>query len=425
MRHGLLASLLLVACAGEASPVATSSRPTGNDGTTDTVRVSGSASASPRPPGHSDPIERAVVRVDPATFEEIQLGAIRIETKPPFRAQALTKEPKLIALVEEMNALDHVMSAGLSTSPPARIERSSDEFFRIMQHGWLATTHAVELRLPSAADTPARRFDVVVEDGGKPLVLGTVAVNDMSYLAIVAGPTEHRTRLGKLVKGLNARTGESVDVPPPQGKRGRYGRGIARGTPAHWPMLRDELYESGSILVPTGTKLPEAVRVEGARSRHGSWWLSVQVPGGLTVVPPADDALVQLSGPPGGPLGFRVLRYRDVKYDAASLEKYVASLHGSRADYVAGKVTEVEIASRKLLALPFRTGDGPSASQRLVVLWPAVYHLREGDRQREAGIAIELTARGDGPPDPKRPLEHETLAWVLTSLFVDLERADH
>ncbi len=424
MRHRLLAALFLVACAGEASSAATSSRASGNDGT-DIADVSATASTSARPPRDGEPIERAVVRVDPVTFEETRLGAIRVESKPPFRAEALTKEAKLVALVDEMNALDHVMSAGLTTSPPQRVERSSDEFFRIMQYGWLAKTHAVELRLPSAAGAPPSRFDVVVEESGEPLVLGSVTVDDMSYLAIVAGPTEHRARLGKLVKELNGRTGESVRVPPPSGKRGSYGRGIARGTPGHWPMLRDELYESGAILVPSGTKTPEAVRIEGARSQHGSWWLSVQVPGGLTVVPAADDTLVQLSGPPGGPLGFRVLRYRDVKYDAASLEKYVASLHGSRADYVAGKVTEVEIAGRKLLALPFRTGDGPSASQRLVVLWPAVYHLRKADEQREVGVAIELTARGDGPPDAKRPLEHDTLAWVLASLFVDLDRSDY
>ncbi len=422
MRRRPFLLLFLTACAGENTiTTATSSgRGEGEQATS----ADGSASRPPSTPARAGSFDRAAVRVDPITFEETRLGVLRVDGKPPFRAEAVGKDPRLATLVEQMNAVDHVMSAGLSTSPPQRVERSSDEFFRIMQYGWLAKTHFVELRLPGKAGAARRRFDAVVEDGGKPLVLGRVEVDDMSYLSIASGPSEHRARLGKILRELNGRVGESVDIPPPAGERGKHGRAIPRGSAEHWPMLRDELYDLGAILVPEGRKHPEAVRVDGARSHHGSRWLSVHAPTSLMAVPTSGDAVLELAGPPGGPLGFRASMYRGLKHDAAALEAHVASRYGKAAGYVAAKAAEVDVASRRLLAVPFRTGDGPATAQRLLVLWPAVYHLRDGEAPRDLGVALELTASGAGAPDPKWTLEHPTLAWLLDSLFVDLERGD-
>lgn len=412
---------LLVACSGDTSSASGSNKslPAEPPSTASTHTSAGPTTTASVPTATS--FERVAVRLDKATFEEKRLGTVRFDEKPPFLATVVEGDDALRALVKEMNALDHVMSAGV-LGPPQRIVRSEDQFFRIMQFGWLRDTHGVDLRIAGKQGAPVRRLEVMALDDGKNVHLGTVEMNDVHYLAIVAGPTDQRARLHKLLKEMNDRTAESVDVPPPNGQRGKWGRSVERGTAAFLPMLRDRLYKGGALLVPEGRKRPEELKVEGRASRYGGRWLSVHVPGGFTVVPPEKEVELHLAGPPGGPLSFRVLRYDNVKYDGASLKAYVQGLHGKAPAFAEGEVGEVEIASRKLLALPFRTGEGPATAFHLIALWPAAYQLSGGDKIRDEGVAIELTRRGsDAKPTIEAVMNHDDFVTLSDSLFVDLD----
>ncbi|NUP07550.1 MAG: hypothetical protein HOW73_15995 [Polyangiaceae bacterium] len=364
------------------------------------------------------------MRVDPTTFEATQLGTIRFDAKPPFRGMVTSGDAALRDIVKEMNALDHVMSAGVA-GRPQRVERTDDQFLRIMQLGWLADTHHVELHLPGKAGAPVRRYDVVTLDAGKNVLLGTVAINDVHYLAIVDGPAEQRERLWKVVKEVNGRTVESVDVPHPNGKSRKWGRVVERGTSAFLPMLRDRLYREGALLIPEGRKRPDELHVQGPFARTGvTRWLSAEVPGGFIVVPPADDVVFHLAGPPGGALGFRVLRYDEVSPEPSALKEYVRKLHGKAPAFTEGDVGEVEIASRKLLALPFRTGEGHARSAHLIALWPDIEPSSTGDKPRHEGVAIELTTGGqDEKPSIEAAMKNDRIVTVVDSLFIDLDAA--
>lgn len=399
------------------APVGSAGSPTSTAPSTSSSSTSSSAA-----PDAAAPEVRDVVRVDPTRFEVSRLGRVRFEGGPPYRAEVVDGGDALRALVAEMNALDHVMSAGV-TMPPQRVERSSTDFFRIMQHGWLKTTHHVELRLPAKALRPARRMEVWSTREGRAARLGTVDVDAMDYLDVVAGPDEQRAALGKLVAERNKRAGESVDIPPPDGKRGKWGRRIARGTPLHFAMMRDELVRAGALLVPEGRKVPESFTVEGPLSRFGSnRWLSVHVTGGLTVVPPGAGELVHLAGPPGGPLTFRALSYDAVRHDAASLRAHVQKKYGALPDFAEGEAGELEIAGRKLLAQTFRSRTGPAGSAHLVALWPHIRNYHEQDETTDGGVALELTiGAGAGAPKVADFAAHLTLGPILDSLYVDLD----
>jgi hypothetical protein len=117
-----------------------------------------------------------VVRGDDATFEETTLGKVRFEKDPPFRAQLIDGTAELPKLVAEMNALDHVMSAGGMGKPGRRIERNEQQFFRIMRRGWLEKTHHVRLRMPANGGAPPVRWEMMALDSGKNVHLGTVTV---------------------------------------------------------------------------------------------------------------------------------------------------------------------------------------------------------------------------------------------------------
>jgi hypothetical protein len=416
----LFSALLVLAsfsCSPEAAPIPAASSSSAAE--SPSAQAQPSASAAPEA---ATPEVRDVVRVDPTTFAATPLGRVRFEGAPPYRAEVVDGGEPLRALVAEMNALDHVMSAGLAM-PPQRVERSSRDFPRIMQNGWLKTQHHVELRLPPSELRPARRMDVWGVRDGRAALLGTVDVDTMDYLTVVAGPAEGRAALGKLVAERNQRAGESVDIPPPDGRRGKWGRMIGRGAPLHFAMMRDELLRSGTLLVPSGRQLPDTVTVEGPLSRFGDRrWLSVYVPAGLTVVPPTAGEHVHLEGPPGGPLAFRALAYANVSHDAAALRAHVQSTYGALPGFTDGEAGELEVGGRKLLAQTFRAGAGPGAAARLVALRPIVRHLHEEDETTDGGVALELTiGAGAGTPKVANFAAHPTLGLVLDSLFVDLE----
>lgn len=393
---------------------------------------SGAATASA---STAAPELRDVVRIDPTSFESTPLGRLRIASEPPYLAELVEGGDELRALVAAMNGLDHVMSAGVGM-PPQRVERSSTDFARIMEHGWLKKTHHVELRLTAQAPRPARRFDVWGAHDGKSTLFGQVEVDAMDYLRIVGGHDEYRATLGKIVAERNVRSGESVDIPPPDGKEGKWGRLIARGTPFHFAMMRDQLLRAGLVLAPEGRQVPATYSLEGPIGRYADRrWLSAHVPGELRVVPPGNGVHLHLEGPPGGPLGFRALAYGGVKYDLESLRAHVRRSYGRSAGFVAGdargvepagvvegEAGEIELAGRKLLALAFREGGGRFGAARLVALWPDLRHLSKADEYTDRGVALELTiAAGEGPPKLADFAAHPTLGPLCDSLYVDLD----
>ena len=412
MRKPWLACLsLLLACGKTENP---------RDKTSDAAASTSAVSATST--------ELIAVQVDRTTFEETRLGKLGFESKPPFKATVIDGDEPLRRIVAEMNALDHVMSAGLIASPPQRVERSSDEFFRIMRYGWLKKSHGIALRLPAKGTPPPRRYELVTVDGKKNVPLATVAIDDVHYLKVVAGPSNQRDRVGALLGELNERSGESVRTAPPPGERGSYGRSIERGTPQFFSITRDKLLQQGALLVPEGRRRPDELTVEGRAGRRGGtparYWLSVHVPGTFTVVPPAAEEHIHLSGPQGGPLGVRVVAYRDVAYDAASLNAFVLKRYGTADGFSAGSVAEVELAARPLLAMTFQTGRAVARAAHLVALWPVVHHLHAEDAPTRQGIAIELTASGGDPaPSALQILAQPDLATVVDSLYVDHDGA--
>lgn len=404
MRHvSTLLLVALLACRSEPSPA-----PSGSN----------SAMAAP---SAAAPELRAVVRIDPTSFEATTLGRVRVAGAPPYLVELVEGGDALRALVDEMNAVDHVMSAGV-TMPPQRVERSSTDFFRILQHGWLKTERHVELRLPASGPRPARRFEVWSAADGKLSALGTVDVDAMDYLLVVGGPDERRAGLGRLVAHRNAKEGESVQIPPPDGERdGKWGRLVARGTPLHFAMMRDELLLAGVLLTPEGRKPPTSFTVEGPTGRFSDRrWLSTHVPPELRVVPPGQGEHLHVEGP--RPLALRALAYGGVKHDAASLRAHVARHHGATPGFTFGEAGELEAAGRKLLALAFRTGDGADAAAKLVALWPELRHDENGDALQDRGVALELTiAAGAAPPTLADFAAHPTLGAMLDALHVDLD----
>ncbi len=380
---------------------------------------SGAPTASASAPA---PELRDVMRIDPTSFEATPLGRLRIASEPPYLAEVVEGGDELRALVAAMNGLDHVTSAGVGM-PPQRVERSSTDFARIMEHGWLKKTHHVELRLTAQAPRPARRFDVWGAHDGKSTLFGQVEVDAMDYLRVVGGHADHRARLGKIVAERNARGGESVQVPPPDGEIGKWGRSIERGTPLHFAMMRDLLLQAGLVLAPEGRAVPATYSLEGPMARYGERrWLSAHVPGELRVVPPGNGVYLHLEGPPGGPLGFRALAYAGVPYDATSLRAHVLRSYGSASGFAEGEAGEIELAGRKLLALAFREGEGRAAAARLVALWPDLLHLSDRDERHDRGVALELTiAAGEGPPKLADFAAHPTLGPLTDSFYVDLD----
>jgi hypothetical protein len=244
----------------------------------------------------------------------------------------------------------------------------------------------------------------------------------MDYLSIVGGPDDRRAALGKLAAERNARAGMSVDIPPPDGERGgKWGRIVARGTPLHFAMMRDELLLAGAVLAPDGRKPPGSFTVEGPIGRFSDRrWLSTHVPAQLRVVPPGQGEHLHVVGPK--PLAMRALAYGGVKHDAASLRAYVAKHHGTAPGFVEAEAGELEAAGRKLLALAFRTGEGADAAAKLVALWPELRHDGKGDETGDRGVALELTiAAGDAPPKLADFAAHATIGPMLDALHVDLD----
>src|SRR5687767_2489268 len=115
--------------------------------------------------------EWSAVRVDPKTYKETELGVIAIADRPPFHARTVSGDGALKGIVDEMNALDHVMSTGLK-GPGTKIVRSEDQYFRIMRWNWLEKHKEVVLQVRPKTVATARRFRAFYNKEGKNAELG-------------------------------------------------------------------------------------------------------------------------------------------------------------------------------------------------------------------------------------------------------------
>jgi hypothetical protein len=374
--------------------------------------------ACPTPPvqGPEPTIDRGAPPVGRATEyvvvhhagepDEQRLGSVSIDDAPPFRATVIDggTGDSLRTLVDAMNALDHVMSAGLGDGPGTRIERADPQFFRIMRHGWLADTHGAALRSSPPAQRAARRYSAVRVRAGEPASpIADVEVDGAGYLRVLSG-----TAPPWLVE-RNRLESESVDVAPPAGERGSWSAAVPRGTPMFEALQRSALLEVGVVMLPVGTPTPIGLQPV---DRSG---LSAWVPGSL-FIQPAGALLLELSGPPGGPLGMRVERYSGLAHEAGALTAWVAGAHGAEASFEAGSTAEIDVGGRPSLAATWRTGGGPARADHLTVLWPDAH----GPSAADHGVRIELEVSGrDGPIDAAAIAAHPDLAVVLASLRAD------
>lgn len=332
-----------------------------------------------------------VVLRAPGTAAQERLGVIRVGPSP-FAIERVDGD--LQALVDEMNAQTQVMSSGGTP-----VTRDMPEFFRIQRYGWLATERGLSLRPVVETTAPSRRYRVFTA-GDPPVFAGEIEVDGAGYSRSLDGPLHPQ-----LVR-RNERENEAMDIAPPPGEIGKWGRIVPRDTPQFAALEREALVALGVLRVPIGTEAPLALtRVDGDVSA----WL----PGGLSAGPGANGALWSASGPPGGPLAVRVGRYEGVP---AELPALLAVREPSRA-YTADRTHLLEVCGRPSFAAAWSAGEGHAAVHGLVLYWPDVDRDSAGWDDRGTWIELEVPASAD-PPSAEAIAAHRDLAFVLASIQV-------
>jgi hypothetical protein len=412
LRPVLLVLALTLACvdAGDAS-------------TAPTIADAGETGSSERAPTAIAEHSFRAVRVDPASFVETELGLVEIDPQPPFTAKVIRGGDELRRIVDQQNRLDAVSSAGFGDEPGTRIPRTSHEFLPILRAGWLTETHHISLRSPATTTRAPVRRQLLARGEGEYELLGVVELGDNDYVRIVDGPTAQRRRLGELLHAVNDQWSFQQEMPPPAGARGSWGRVIRRGTAEYREHQRDKLLAEGFLLLPESVDLPRRVTTETRFARSTvSPWLSIDVSGGFIVTPASDASRVELSGPPGGPSSIFVGRYSGVRYDAEALREHVEREHGGDPEFIAGRVGEVELAERELLAMSFRSGGGFTAANHVAVLWPQASGPGADAPPSDGGVLVLVTSGGRHERDAADVLGAPNVAPVLASLVVDFDQ---
>jgi hypothetical protein len=371
--------------------------------------------------------EWSAVRVDPKTYKETELGVIAIADRPPFHARTVSGDGALKGIVDEMNALDHVMSTGLK-GPGTKIVRSEDQYFRIMRWNWLEKHKEVVLQVRPKTVATARRFRAFYNKEGKNAELGLVGMKPTHYLQILEskeGETEH---LARSLREVNGSDGLSVDIPPPSGSpRGSYGRGVQRGTPLFFTLMRDKLLNRENVVLidESHTRPAELHRVElkGAGLAQISW-LEVDIDRSLTrASTPAPSEHFRYEDP-SRRLAFSVEGYADVAYAVAPLNKLATTRFGNLPGYKAGATKRAMVAGRELFTIAFRTGTGSAAVDHAVAFWPHAWFTEKDENPTEKGLMVHASApaRGDTPVI-ETAFGHAAVLPSLDSLFIDPEWA--
>lgn len=369
--------------------------------------------------------EWTVVRVDPTTYAETELGVIAFANKPPFVARFVSGDATLQTIVSEHNALDHVMSTGWK-GPGSKILRSEDQYFRIMRGNWLGKQKGVVLQARVKSAAKPRRFRAYYVSNGKNDELGTVVLKPSQYLQIVESKPGEAEHLHKILREVNDHDSFSVDIPPPSGAgRGSYGRGVNRGTPLFFTLLRDKLLHREKLVL-----------CDEQRSRPATMHHLELTGGGLAQIPwlqvDIDKSMIAATTPPKGEilhysddkarLAFILERYDGAKNTAAVLSDLVSKRHGQSPGFKARLAVPVEVAGRELLTVAFRTGSGATITDHAVIMWPQGYYTAQSDVTMEKGFLIHLSGPGKGDaPDAAALLKQEVLARIIDSLYLDPE----
>ncbi|MCA9702165.1 MAG: hypothetical protein KC431_31880, partial [Myxococcales bacterium] len=299
-----------------------------------------------------------VLRLDSASFEQTRLGRIHIDATPPFTVTLEDGGDELRTLVEEANALGDFTYYG--GSPVKRAE--DPRWLDFLRREWVGEKHGLVLRVPSVTPTTSRWRLMVVEDG-KQLSLGTLEMNDVGYLRVIEAPAEHHEQLRTLLDRINSQDNEGIEIAPPLGERGMWGKAIPRGTPDFFVMMRRGLYEDGALLVPEARGVEQPVTVVENRG------IAVRVPNGLFPAEVEYPTILSMSGAPGGPLGLLLVEYDDIPDEDAALLAHVKTLYGHDPHFEAGPATMVEIGGQRWRAATCRTGAELTHATNLVVLW--------------------------------------------------------
>lgn len=317
-------------------------------------------------------------------------GTVRFEGGPPWKAEAVDGD--VGGLVERMNALDHVLASSLSGERP-RIARTEDQFFRILRYGWLAEEAHVVLRVPrSGAGTTSWTAYLARGDAWTPLA--SVSLDDRHYATIVEGKGDVSV-LQRAVASLNGRDAGSMDIAPPPGERGSWGRGVPRGSIEHLDLLRADLAGQDLVLVASDVGIGEPVQwltLSTASAPRLGW---IGVPASLSGSTPGSPIVRSFSGPPGGPLGVVVRTYEGAAPTDAGIAAQVAAHYGSDDTYAPGVPVDVAVGGRTLRGLTFRTGRENARADHLLVAWPTL-ERQTGETPSDEGVSIEVYASGRG-----------------------------
>ena len=122
---------------------------------------------------------------------------------------------------------------------------------------------------------------------------------------------------------------------------------------------------------------------------------------------PDSDTYLRLSGPPGGPLLFRVEPWREKDADASTLEKAMRARFSRPTDepFVVGKAATVKIGGAARPALPFMTGQSMARTAWCAAVVPA----------GKEGSLLVLAGIGGNAPDCAVTLAHESIAALVRS----------
>lgn len=391
------------------------------------VRCSGPDAVSASAKVSAGETEWTVVRLDPTSYAESELGVIAFASGPPFVARFVSGDAALKTLVSQHNALDHVMSSGYK-GPGTKILRSEDQYFRIMRGNWLGKEKGVLLQARPKQQATPRRFRAYLTRNGKSDELGVVALKPSHYLQIIESKPGEAAHLYKVLREVNDQDSFSIDVPPPSGAgRGSYGRGVTRGTPLFFTLLRDKLLNRENLVLGDEQRSRPAVMHHLELAGGGLAqipWFQVDIDKALTAAATPGKGEILHYSDEKARLAFAVERYGGAKYTAAALGELVAKRFGQLPGWKAGAALPVEVAGRQLLTVVFRTGSGAAITDHAVIMWPHSYYTDQADVTVEKGFLIYLSAPGKGgAPEAATLLNHEVLGRSIDSLYLNPEWA--
>lgn len=159
--------------------------------------------------------------------------------------------------------------------------------------------------------------------------------------------------------------------------------------------------------------------VQGSEaSRRGLPAVSIRIDpgtsGAVVSAFPSKGTYVQLSGPPGGPLGARIDSYSGTKGDAAALEKLARARFGADVAEL-GAFELIELAGAPRPARTVVTGTSQARAVHLLALVPI-------SANAERGVLVDAwVGAAKGAPAPKDVLAHARLGPVLATLDVTFD----